>query len=219
MMNVGNYSYDGEYLGDSYLQVAYAHMGGDGGGTLSCENTANAVSDFLGGQKIDGYIALKMEAIPMLNNLVGGVTVTIEDDFSESDPSLVIGETVKLTDDQAWHYVHDRRNVGDGSNECRMRRQDTYIAGLKEILQERMQEDEDFALDVYHALMDSDYLTTNMTDKEFGRIVNSLLEYESAGQIEITGTLDTDRDDYVTFTADEQSVQDAITTLFYRKEE
>ena len=46
--------------------------------------------------------------------------------FSQSDSSLKMGETVTLTDDQALHYVHDRMNVGDGTNVCRMRRQKEY---------------------------------------------------------------------------------------------
>ena len=61
IMTIGNYDSDGEYYGDSVLQASYAFMGG-GGGTISAENTVNAISNFLMGQKIDGYVALNMEA-------------------------------------------------------------------------------------------------------------------------------------------------------------
>ena len=47
----------------------------------SCENTVDAVSDMLYGIKIDGYIAMNIDAIKVINHLAGGVPVTIEDDF------------------------------------------------------------------------------------------------------------------------------------------
>ena len=90
----------------------------------------DAVSNMLYGNRIEGYISLNMDSIKILNHLAGGVPVTIEDDFSQSDPSLVMGQNITLTDDQAMHYVHDRMNVGDGTNECRMRRQKAYVDAL-----------------------------------------------------------------------------------------
>ena len=217
MMNVGNYDAEGEYICDSYIQVSYAHMGGDGGGDLSCQNTVNAVSDFLYGQKIDGYIAVNMEEIGTINHLAGGVTVKIEDDFSNSDPSLKIGDTVKLTDEQAFHYVHDRKNVGDGTNECRMRRQDAFVSGLKDVMFEKMKADETYIYDVFRTL--SSDMNTNMTEEEFGKIANALTKYEPGETVTITGTNSTDEYEYVTFTADEDSVADAVIKLFYRVEE
>ena len=46
------------------------------------ENTVDAVSTLLGGHKIDGFAMVNMSAIEVVNDMVGGVTVTIEDDFS-----------------------------------------------------------------------------------------------------------------------------------------
>lgn len=71
---------DGTYVATSPAQLALAHENGDGM-EISCENVVKAVSNFLGGQKIDGYAAVNMGAIGTINNLAGGVTVTIEDDF------------------------------------------------------------------------------------------------------------------------------------------
>lgn len=120
--DVKSLSEDGSYLATTKTQIALAHANGDGM-EQSCENTVDAVSNMLYGIRIDGYISLNMDSIKILNHLAGGVPVTIEDDFSQSDKSLVMGQTITLSDDQAMHYVHDRMNVGDGTNECRMRRQ------------------------------------------------------------------------------------------------
>lgn len=69
------------------------------------------MSNFLDGQRIDGYAAVNMGAIGTINHLAGGVTVTIEDDFSKVDKTMKMGETITLTDEQAVHYVHDRYDV------------------------------------------------------------------------------------------------------------
>ena len=63
-----------------------------------------------------------MDEIAQLNHVIGGATVTIEDDFSDVDSSLVQGETITLTDEQAYNFLSARMNVGDGENESRMRR-------------------------------------------------------------------------------------------------
>ena len=71
------------------------------------------MSHLLGGVPIDGYYELPMKAIPVLNKQVGGVTVTLEDDFSSVDAAMVKGKTITLSDSQAFHYIHDRYGVGD----------------------------------------------------------------------------------------------------------
>lgn len=52
---------------------------------MRAENTVDAVSTLRKGQKIDGYAMINMSAIQVVNDMVGGVTVTIEGDFSERD--------------------------------------------------------------------------------------------------------------------------------------
>lgn len=217
MTEVHSYDENGKDLGATRCQISYAHMEGDGGGTLSCENTVKAVSELLYGQKIDGYLALNMEAIPAVNHLAGGVTVTIEDDFSQTDPSLVMGETVTLTDAQAEHFVHDRMNVGDGTNEGRMRRQDAYIESLKSAMTDKVKEDQHFALEVYHTL--DQYMVTDLTEKEFGRIANALTECESQGKLEISGTIGEDEFAYATFEPDPDGLADVVIQLFYNRAE
>ena len=58
-----------------------------------------------------------MDEIAQLNHVIGGATVTIEDDFSQIDPTLVKGETITLSDEQAYSFLHARLNVGDEENE------------------------------------------------------------------------------------------------------
>lgn len=208
---------DGSYLATSKVQIALSHANGDGM-EQSCENTVDAVSNMLYGIRIDGYISLTMDSIKVLNHLAGGVPVTIEDDFSKSDKSLVMGQTVTLTDDQAMHYVHDRMNVGDGTNECRMRRQKEYINALFPLYKAKLEADSGFINEFYNDL--SDYMVTDMSVGEMGNIANMIVNSEDKGELSIKGTNAVNKEDgFNEFTMDETSRGDVAMELFFNKVE
>ncbi|MEG0901177.1 MAG: LCP family protein, partial [Clostridia bacterium] len=111
-------------------QICLSHGFGDGG-AQSAKLTQQAVQTLLYGIDIDFYIAMDMDAITTLNELVGGITVTLEEDFTAIDPTMVKGTTLTLHGMQAEHYVRGRTTVGDGTNESRMKRQAAYLTLLK----------------------------------------------------------------------------------------
>ena len=53
------------------------------------------------GENIDFYLAMSLDGISVLNDLAGGVTVTLEDDFSAADPAMTKRATLTLQGDQA----------------------------------------------------------------------------------------------------------------------
>lgn len=205
---------EGNYLATTKVQIALAHANGDGM-EQSCENAVDAVSNLLYGQKIDGYAALNMDAIKILNHKAGGVTVPIEDDFSKQDASLIEGETVTLTDDQAVSYVRGRMSVGDGTNESRMKRQRIYLNALKPILMNKCKQNESYAIELYDEL--SDYMVTNMTKKDISRITKAILKNEDLGELQIDGTNEIDDMGFNAFTPDKDSLADVVIQLFYDK--
>lgn len=205
---------DGSYLATTKTQIALAHANGDGMET-SCENTVDAVSSMLYNVTIDGYMSLNIDAIKVLNHLAGGVTVTIEDDFSQSDPSLKTGETVKLTDGQAQHYVHDRINVADGTNENRMKRQKTYISALYPLFKNKMKKDSSFVNTFYNAL--SDYMVTDMSVGEMSNVASLIMQSEDKGELSIEGTSKIGEDGFNEFTMDKESLGEVAAELFFTR--
>ena len=115
----------GRPAGTYFGQLALAHTYG-GGLQDSCENTRQAISDFLRGIRIDYYVSMNMDAIGILNDAVGGVTVNVTEDFSEVDPSISMGK-VTLMGQQAINYVRTRKDVGDQLNLTRIQRQKDYM--------------------------------------------------------------------------------------------
>lgn len=205
---------DGTDLGSTDLQISLAHsMGLDQ--KVRAENTVDAVSTYLDGQKIDGYAMINMGAIQVVNDMVGGVTVTIEDDFSQRDPTLKKGETVTLMGEHAENYIRGRMDVADGSNQNRMARQNTYEEAFKPAFRAKCQADSKFPLEVYHAM--EDYMTTNISAKKFSRLALLLSDEKEDTKISIEGTYGTDETDWQTFTPDRDSLKEAILELFYEK--
>ena len=82
--------YLGSPIGTQKMQISLAHGFGDGK-EESCEYAQQAVEALLGEDTVDFYLAMNLDGIPTLNDLVGGVTVTLEDDFSAMDPAMVQG--------------------------------------------------------------------------------------------------------------------------------
>lgn len=206
---------DGTYLDTTDIQISLAHaMGFDQ--QVRAENTVDAVSHLLGDQTIDGYAMVNMGAIQVVNDMVGGVTVTIEDDFSDVDPSMKKGETVTLMGEQAEKYVRSRKEISDGSNQNRMSRQSTYEEAFKPAFRNKCAENSKFPLEVYHAM--EDYMTTNISAKKFCRLAILMSDENQDEKVAISGTYGLDEDEWQTFTPNEDSLQEAILELFYQKQ-
>ncbi len=113
------------------MQICLQHGYGDGM-YLSCSQSEEAVSRLFYGLPISGYFALNMDGIPVLNNLVGGVTVTVEQDLESPGlgVSLKEGETVTLSGEEAYVYLRARDTSEFDSATDRLRRQEQYLLGL-----------------------------------------------------------------------------------------
>lgn len=201
----------GEVIQNKTAQIATAHAYGDGT-ERSCRNAVTAVSNMLGGKTIDGYVSLNMDAVAILNDMVGGVPVTISSDFTAVDPSLQEGRTVILQGQQALTFVRSRKNVDDETNLSRMERQRQYLAALE---QKMTQQDEEFAIRAYDAV--SDYMVTDMGSGTVAELGEKMKTYEELPFLTIAGESGTDEEGSATYTLDQDSLQQAIVSLFYER--
>lgn len=203
----------GEQTGTMTGQLALAHTYGSGMKD-SCENTVDAVSYLLGGVEIDHYIALTMNAVPQINDLVGGVPVVVLDDFTGVDDTLVKGEPVTLMGEQALHYIRTRAGLEDSTNLNRMERQQQYFESFLNQLQSLDEEDRP-GIEDFEALS-SDLLsdcTINELDELFTQYADyPLLDLQSiAGEAKL-GT------EFVEYYPDKAALQQQVLALFYEKQ-
>lgn len=214
MMEVKSLTPDGRYLATTTDQLSLAHSVGDGL-EISCENVIDAVSNFLLGQKIDGYAAINMGAIGTINHLLGGITVTIQDDFSQQDSSLIMGETVTLSDEQAVSYIRGRMYVGDGKNEDRVRRQNEYMEAAEVRFRELCSADNTFPMEFYEAM--SEYVVTNISAMKFSKLAMLMANGKESGSLKLEGETIIGDLELEEFWADQESLEEVIAQLFYKK--
>lgn len=204
-------SVNGAFVGYENAQLTLAHTYGSGGAD-SCRNSVKAVSEFLYGINIDHYIALTMDAVAVLNDAVGGVTVTLEDDFSFLDPEMTAGETVTLKGNEALAYVRARGEMEDSSNLARMKRQQTYLYALYEALQSRAEADGSFLLETILEI--SEHMTSDCTIQELNDLAELTKNSEFLG-IENTPGEAVKGEKFMEFHADDNALSELVIRLFY----
>ncbi len=203
----------GQSVGKVTKQIALAHTYGNGR-EVSCRNTADAVSDLLYGTKIDHYMSVTMDAVPFYTDLLGGIEVTVLDDFSGIDDTLKKGETVMLNGEQALTYVRSRQGMEDSSNQNRMARQEQVISAFYDASMLRMKEDSAFAVDA--VLTVSDYMISDRTVTQLQELVNTLAAYRFEAFVTLEGETHVG-DEFMEFVPDEDALKQLVITLLYEE--
>ena len=201
----------GEPAGTFTGQLALAHTYGSGEED-SCENTVLAVENLLYGMGIDHYVSLTMDGVALLNDLVGGVTVEVLDDFSGIDDTLVQGETVTLQGQQALTYVRSRGGLEDSSNLHRMERQRQYLSALQQQLKAAVQQEDGFTLDALLQL--NEYMVSDCTVDQLSDLGDSLAAYQVSDILTTPGDAQ-EGEEFMEFTVDEAALQQLVMDVFY----
>lgn len=201
---------DGRVSGTAYAQLALSHTYGEGLED-SCENTLKTVSAMLDDIVIDHYVALNMEGISIINDAVGGVTVTITDDFSEVDSSLPMGD-VKLYGGQALTFVQTRKGIGSQLNISRMERHREYMNGFMEALTAKLSENDGFAAELYEQVQE--YTVTDCSVNVISGMMERCADYTLAEIVSPVGE-NVLSEEYYEFYVDEEKLDALILRLFY----
>ena len=195
-------------------QIALSHTYGNGR-EVSCRNTANAVSRLLG-VEIDHYVSVTMDAVPVFNDLVGGVTVEVLEDFSKIDATLVQGQTITLTGEQALTYVRSRQGMEDPTNIQRMKRQKQYLEALYDRSRQCVQADEGFVSRA--ALAMADYIVSDCSGNKLETILSRIAE----NKLETVHNMEGESkagEKFMEFYPDADSIDGIVIDCFYEKEE
>lgn len=161
----------GEYGGTEFKQLCLAFNSGDGG-RKSCLNTVDAVSSLLFDAPIDHYIQLPMSGIGVLNDLVGGVPVTMPEDLSVIDPTFQKGATIRLNGTQAEQFVRARMTLENDTNLARMARQRLYLDSFQQCARKALNTDSQFTMKLLEKL--SEYIQSDMTAQQLSSWITQL---------------------------------------------
>lgn len=211
-------------------------------------NTVLAVETLLGieapddGAQIDWYMSMDISGISRLNDLLGGVTITFDADYTDIDPLMTKGNTLTLNGWQAEWFVRGRTGVGDQTNKSRMVRQRQFMAVAGAQLINMIRENPNTATRILDGMgliydqsaadafgpatsgteagsSDGYWLMTNALRKT---IVNDLLqavEYELEAPATLPGTHSLDTTGHIRFDPEPGSAVEWALSVLYRGEE
>lgn len=213
--DIGIYSPQGEYLRTEKQQLCLAYAYGDGKKT-SCMNTSTAVSRLFYQLPINSYYAVNVNAIPDLNDAVGGVTVTMIDD-SFYDINLnrhYKGETLTLYGQDSIKYVRQREVKFLSSSTDRLNRQVNYLKSFTSKAISMTKEDLTTPVTLYNIVANNS--ETNLTPSTITAFATSVvtngiseLDFVTVpGELISTGT-------YAEYVVDETGLYELILDTYY----
>lgn len=204
---------DGEQYGSFKGQLALAHAYGGGNDKLRCRNTVDTVENLLYNIKIDHYFSVTMDAVPIINDAIGGVTVMINEDLPALGEEFVSGANVTLKGDDALAFVRWRGGKATESNLERMERQRQYISAL---FDKYTTTDLENTLDVLNDV--NGYIVSDCTFDQLRLLMERLQGYEYEDTISLKGEARKDGE-YVEYHIDETAAKETVLDLFYKIEE
>jgi anionic cell wall polymer biosynthesis LytR-Cps2A-Psr (LCP) family protein len=157
-------------------------------------------------------MSVTLDAVPVFNDLVGGVELTVMDDFTGIDPTLVKGETLTLNGQQALTYVRTRYGLEDSTNTTRMKRQRQYMDALYEQFQSCVDADDEFILEA--SVKMSDYMISDRSVTQLQTLANKFNEYDFVEICEIEGESKKGAE-FMEFYPYESSIKETVISLFY----
>lgn len=194
---------------NAQLATAYAY---GSGGKSSCENMSRAVSELLYGVPIDGYLAMNMEGIVPFVNAVGGVTVTLKDDFTKFDPEMEAGKTLTLDGAKAYIYLRGRGDVGDQQNTSRMERHRMFYSELFKQADKLLGSDVSKLKAVYDAIYPYSYFSISLS--KLMSLYSDSADYRRVPTVTPEGVINEDAE-YTEFYADEAALRKLVFDVWY----
>lgn len=215
MVDVNKYNVEDKYLGTDKMQLCLAYSYGDGK-EKSCENTLQSVSRLMYGMPVNAYVAIDYSAIAPLNDAIGGVTVNVLEDLTQSDSALKAGKTVTLHGEQAQTYVRSRNTEVLDSNNQRMERQKQYIDAFLQQAISQTKKNLTLPVTLYNDV--SDYMVTNISASEVTHLATLMIQNGVSGGdiLTVPGEV-TQGDVYAEFNPDDKELYKLILSVFYKE--
>ena len=154
--------------------LAFAHTYGTGKSD-SCLNTVAAIRKLIFNAPIDHYFAFTMDAVPLMNDLVGGVSIRLTESIPDLGAEYTRGAKIHLNGASALRFLRYREHRG-GSNLLRMKRHIQYLNAFTLAAREAVKENQDLAVDAFKLI--DPFLCTDLTVNNISEMVNWLCEYE-----------------------------------------
>ena len=193
------------------MPITMSHSFGSGKHDSS-KNVVNAVTGLLSGAPVDHYFRFSMDTVPILNDLVGGVTVTLEEDLPDLGEKYVKGAVITLKGQEALRFVRTRRHDVVDANAQRMGRQRLYMNAFLNQARAKIENNPEFVVDAFDRI--DRFLITDLTVENVSEYVNDFYQYEVLPIVTPTGSYSLSELSTARFQPDEASLWDCVHSTF-----
>lgn len=214
MTDIDIYSSSGLFLMTAKGQITLQHAYGDGK-EISCERSLAVVSKLFYNLPIHGYCAINLDAIPKINDAVGGVDLVALEDIKTGDKVVIKeGKQVHLNGKLATLYVQKREVDSFNSASRRLERQKQYLSAYADQAKAAVKKDITVLVSLYNTI--SKYMVTDITVDEVSYFSTQIGDYQfdssriysMAGET-VMGTK------FEEFYVDEKALYELILKVFY----
>ncbi len=201
-------------------QITIQHAFG-GGGEYSCELTRDAVSRLFYDIPIHGYVAVNYQAVPIINDAVGGVTLTLPqemEDVTSVNKAWTPGATVTLKGNDAYDFIHWRDTDVFESQRFRLARQKLYLKSFIKQMKAETKKDIMLPVNMYQGM--KEYIVSDLTVDTISYMTSEYMGYSFDEDDIYTMEGETEYDeefDMEYFHPDEEALRDLVISLFYRE--
>lgn len=195
-----------------HISLAYAY--GDGS-YKSGELAKEAVSTLFYGLNIQGYCAINLDALSILSDSVGGVTVTVPNDsLEEKYPEFKNGSQVTLDGTNTEIFVRYRDINVHQSAIARMERQQVFIKAFEEAAKKKIAEDSGYTVKMYSDL--EPYMVTNISKDQLLKITQSMTEGKEDTDWTVPGEA-VEGEGHDEYHVDDNALYEKMIETFYKK--
>ena len=217
MTDIDIYDEQGNYETTVRAQIAVQHGFGDGG-KRSCEYQVKAVSGLMCDLPVHGYVSVNMSAIGLINDAVGGVTITPGSDFSSGDHFFQAGVPVELDAESAYVYVRNRDVTTMSGADDRLIRQKEYMGAFLTAMRQKVKTDPTVVINLFMALKDQ--MVTDLSIKDISALATRASGYSfGEDSFHILEGETVMGDEFLEFYPDEDALYRLLIDVFYEKVE
>lgn len=213
MVTLQMYNSEGSYRGSRSGQLALQYAYGDGTKTSASLMTSQ-VSDLFYQIPIHAYMAINVYSLYELNDVVGGIDMMMDRDYTMFHPDLKEGTMVHLTGKALECYLRGRDINVFGTAYTRTYRLKQYMLAYFDKAKEALKEDIRIPFRCLEVLEKN--METNITEEELFFLISEIMNcsfseetmYMLPGEQIWTGT-------YEEYHADKDALAELVVQLFY----
>lgn len=209
---------DGNFTQTEELQLCYQYAFGRSM-EQSNELTVDAVCKLLYGLPIQRCCAINFEALPIINDAIGGVDVVVQEDLEEFVPEFVYGKQIHLEGDLALKFIRSRNTKRVDGVVLRTQRQKQYVLAFVEKAKSIITENPAMPISIFQELQKKKDMCTDITIDDITYLMPQLLDISLTDDVieVLPGESELGENKFAEYHLDKDSVKKILIDNFYEE--